>query len=63
MPSAVAASRAFARSRDAIAVNSSVLALLHRGKDFLEADVGGAENSPAKFVGHDEYDTGTTQKV
>ncbi len=32
--------------------DSRVLALLHGGEDFLEADGSGAENSPAKFVLH-----------
>ena len=43
--------------------HSGVFALLHRWKDFLEADVCGAENSPAEFVVHENYDTKSTQNL
>ena len=38
--------------------DAGVLALLHGGDDFLEADGGGAENSPAELVGHGGNDKG-----
>jgi hypothetical protein len=34
------------------------LALLHGRDDFLDTDGGGAENSPAEFVGHADNDKG-----
>ena len=49
MPSVLAASRALARSREAIAVTAVQLALLHGGNDFFQADVGGAEYAETKL--------------